>query len=277
MNIEFSNKLMLQVQHALTEDVGKKDVTASLIPTQNTLSFQLICREECTLCGTDWFDESFKQCDPDCTISWSAKDGDLISANSVICHISGNAQKLLTAERTALNFLQTLSGTATATQSYVKLIKHTQCQLLDTRKTIPLLRDAQKYAVTCGGGTNHRHGLYDAFLIKENHIASSNSISEAVSHARDSHPELLLEVEVETFEQLDEAINASVDRVLLDNFSIEELKKAVEMNNHRIQLEASGDITKNTIAKVAETGVDFISTGAITKHLRAVDFSLRFM
>ncbi len=273
---EFTNKLKFQVKQALNEDIGANDVTANLIQSTNTLSFQLLSREDCILSGSQWFNESFKQLDPNCQIKWTHHDAEFVAANTTICQIKGNAQKLLSAERTALNFLQTLSGTATSTHEYVQLIAHTPCQLLDTRKTIPLLRDAQKYAVSCGGGTNHRFGLYDAFLIKENHIAASKSISDAVIQARSMHPELLLEVEVETLAQLDEAINVGVDRALLDNFDLVTLKKAVSINAQRIQLEASGDITKSTIAAVAETGVDFISTGAITKHLRAIDFSLRF-
>lgn len=276
MNKEITDTLGHQVSLALSEDIGETDITANLIPEDNTLIFQLVNRENCVLCGTQWFNESFRQLDPNCQIEWRHSDKEIISANKKICTIKGNARKLLTAERTALNFLQTLSGTATSTAEYVDLINHTQCQLLDTRKTIPLLRDAQKYAVKCGGGTNHRFGLYDAFLIKENHIASSQSISEAVKIARSMHPNVLLEVEVETLEQLDEAITAGVDRALLDNFDLNTLRDAVKINNKRIQLEASGDITKKTIASVAETGVDFISTGAITKHLRAIDFSLRF-
>ncbi len=277
MNKEFTNKLIYQVKQALTEDIQLEDVTANLIPKEKKLKFQLLSRESCVLCGTQWFNESFLQLDPNCKIEWKSTDKNFICADKKICLIEGNARKLLSAERTALNFLQTLSGTATTTSEYVKLIEHTSCQLLDTRKTIPLLRDAQKYAVSCGGGVNHRFGLYDAFLIKENHIASSLSISDAVRRARNLHPNLLLEVEVETLEQLIEAISAGVDRALLDNFEINTLKEAVALNKGRIQLEASGNITKDTIAQVAETGVNFISTGAITKHLRAIDFSLRFV
>ncbi len=276
MNKESSNIVKHQVKQALAEDMQQGDVTAALIPRENSLTFQLLSRDHCVLCGSEWFDQSFLQLDADCDIQWLAKDSDMISANSTICTIQGNAQKLLSAERSALNFLQTLSGTATVTNEYVQLIKHTNCQLLDTRKTIPLLRDAQKYAVSCGGGKNHRFGLYDAFLIKENHIAASESITLAVKTARVMHPNLLLEVEVETLQQLDEVIHAGADRALLDNFKFEALREAVVINKQKIQLEASGNITKDTIASVAETGVDFVSTGAITKHLQAVDFSLRF-
>lgn len=271
------NNLIQQVKQSLSEDIGKTDVTANLIAEDKTLVFQLLSREACTLCGSQWFDESFRQLDPDCCIDWQFCDAQIVLPDKNICRVEGNARKLLSAERTALNFLQTLSGTATLTAEYVALIKHTRCRLLDTRKTIPLLRYAQKYAVSCGGGTNHRFGLYDAFLIKENHIAASQSISDAVKIARTMHPNLLLELEVETLEQLDEAIAAGVDRALLDNFGLNALLEAVTINQHKIQLEASGGITKDTIVGVAETGVDFISTGAITKHLRAIDFSLRFV
>jgi len=276
MNYEFTNELNHQVKQALDEDIRHEDVTANLIPPHKSIVFQLLSRDVGVLCGTQWFNESFLQLDCDCLINWQTSDKDNIYPDQIICEIKGNARQLLTAERTALNFLQTLSGTATATADYVKLIEHTRCQLLDTRKTIPMLRNAQKYAVICGGGINHRFGLYDAFLIKENHIASSLSITDAVKKARILHSELFVEVEVETLEQLDEAIAAGVDRALLDNFDLSTLKEAVKINQQRIQLEASGDITKKTIALVAETGVDFISTGAITKHIRAHDFSLRF-
>lgn len=272
MNEQISTAVSL----ALQEDMGAQDVTAALIPDNTPLVFQLLTREDCILCGTEWFNESFTQLDPNCTIEWQYKDADAISQNSIICTITGQAQPLLSAERTALNFLQTLSGTATTTHQYARLIKHTDCQLLDTRKTIPMLRNAQKYAVTCGGGNNHRFGLYDAFLIKENHIASSRSIQEAVQKARQLNPKLMLEVEVETLEQLQEVVDSGADRALLDNFSIAQLAEAVALFKGKIQLEASGNINQQTLIEVAETGVDFVSTGAITKHVRAIDFSLRF-
>ncbi len=276
MNSEFTNKLIRQVKQALSEDIAHEDVTANLIPEKKQLKFQLLSREPCILCGTHWFNESFLQLDKNCKIEWQVSDKENILPDKNICSIEGNARSLLSAERTALNFLQTLSATATVTSKYVERIKHTPCQLLDTRKTIPLLRDAQKYAVICGGGANHRFGLYDAFLIKENHIAASNSIKDAVQRARALHPHLFLEVEVENLEQLEEVIFAGADRALLDNFTINTLKEAVTLNKQRIQLEASGNITQDSIALVAETGVDFISTGAITKHIKAIDFSLRF-
>ncbi|RLA11279.1 MAG: carboxylating nicotinate-nucleotide diphosphorylase, partial [Gammaproteobacteria bacterium] len=203
-------------------------------------------------------------------------DGDRVSADSILCRISGPARAMLSAERTALNFLQTLSGTATATSRYANRIQHTSCRILDTRKTIPHLRLAQKYAVKCGGGINHRIGLFDAYLIKENHLAASGGIKAAVDRGRELNPDRLLEVEVENLDQLQQAIDAKVDRVLLDNFSIEQMRQAVALNNNATQLEASGNITEQTLVEIAETGVDFISIGALTKHLRAIDFSLRF-
>ncbi|MDH5355666.1 MAG: carboxylating nicotinate-nucleotide diphosphorylase [Gammaproteobacteria bacterium] len=265
------------VSRALAEDIGDGDVSAELIDAGSVLETRLLIREDAVLCGTEWFDEAFRQCDPDIQINWLASDGDCISADTVICEVSGPARALLTAERSALNFLQTLSGTATMTRHYADLIKHTQCRILDTRKTIPMLRRAQKYAVRCGGGLNHRIGLFDAYLIKENHLAACGSIAEAVDRARRSHPDLLLEVEVESIDQLKAAIDAGADRALLDNFTIEETRQAVALNDKRIQLEASGNITEQSLIEIARTGVDFVSIGALTKHLRAIDYSLRFI
>lgn len=265
------------VSRALAEDIGDGDVSAELIDADSVLETRLLIREDAVLCGTEWFDEAFRQCAPDIQINWLASDGDCISADTVICEVSGPARALLTAERSALNFLQTLSGTATMTRHYADLIKHTQCRILDTRKTIPLLRRAQKYAVRCGGGLNHRIGLFDAYLIKENHLAACGSIAEAVDRARRSHPDLLLEVEVESIDQLKAAIDAGADRALLDNFTIEETRQAVALNDKRIQLEASGNITEQSLIEIARTGVDFVSIGALTKHLRAIDYSLRFI
>lgn len=265
------------VSRALAEDIGDGDVSAALINADSMLDTRLLIREDAVLCGTEWFDQAFHQCDPAIEINWLAHDGDSLSADTVICEVSGSARALLTAERSALNFLQTLSGTATITRHYADLIKHTQCRVLDTRKTIPKLRLAQKYAVSCGGGLNHRIGLFDAYLIKENHLAACGSIAEAVKRARQSNPDLLLEVEVESIDQLQAAIDAAVDRALLDNFSIEDTRQAVALNNNRIQLEASGNITEQSLIEIADTGVDFVSIGALTKHLCAVDFSLRFL
>jgi len=264
------------IKLALAEDVGSGDISAMLIDESKQLNMQLLVREDAVLCGTGWFDEAFRQCANTTELKWSAEDGDQVVADSVLCEISGPARALLTAERTALNFLQTLSGTATTTRSYADKIQHTACRILDTRKTIPHLRGAQKYAVQCGGGINHRIGLFDAYLIKENHLAASGSIQAAVQRGRDLQPDCFLEVEVEDLDQLQQAIEARVDRALLDNFSIDLMKQAVELNHRRIQLEASGNITRQSLLAIAETGVDFISIGALTKHLRAIDFSLRF-
>jgi len=264
------------IRLALAEDVGSGDISAMLIDQSQQLKRQLLVREDAMLCGTGWFDEAFRQCANTTELKWSAEDGDQVVADSVLCKISGPARALLTAERTALNFLQTLSGTATTTRSYADKIQHTACRILDTRKTIPHLRRAQKYAVQCGGGINHRIGLFDAYLIKENHLAASGSIQAAVERGRELQPDCFLEVEVEDLDQLQQAIDARVDRALLDNFSIDTMKQAVELNHKRIQLEASGNITRQSLLAIAETGVDFISIGALTKHLRAIDFSLRF-
>ncbi len=265
------------VSQALAEDIGSGDVSAALINADSVLDTRLLIREDAVLCGTEWFNEVFHQLDPAIQINWLASDGDWLTADTVICEISGLARALLSAERSAINFLQTLSGTATITRHYADLIKHTKCRILDTRKTIPLLRRAQKYAVSCGGGLNHRIGLFDAYLIKENHLAACGSIAEAAKRARQSKPDLLLEVEVESVDQLQSTIDAGVDRAMLDNFTIEEIRQAVALNNNRIQLEASGNITEQSLVEIAGTGVNFISIGALTKHLRAIDYSLRFL
>jgi len=261
---------------ALAEDIGNGDISAMLIDQSEKLKMNLLVREEAVLCGCAWFNAAFTQCDSNIRMEWTAGDGDRVSANSILCQISGPARAMLSAERTALNFLQTLSGTATTTSHYASRIQHTTCRILDTRKTIPHLRRAQKYAVKCGGGINHRIGLFDAYLIKENHLAASGSIKAAVDRGRELNPDHLLEVEVENLDQLQQAIDAKVDRVLLDNFSIGQMQQAVALNNNASQLEASGNITEQTLVEIAETGVDFISIGALTKHLRAIDFSLRF-
>ena len=265
-----------QVANALDEDVGSGDISARLIDESARLQTELLVREDAVLCGCQWFDEVFRQCDAAIEIHWHAQDGDAISAGSVICEVSGPARGLLTAERSALNFLQTLSGTATATRAYSDLIRDTGCRILDTRKTIPQLRLAQKYAVLCGGGSNHRIGLFDAYLIKENHLAASGGIAPTVALARELQPDKFLEIEVENLEQLQQAIDAGVDRVLLDNFSLDDMQRAVALNDGRIELEASGNIDRDNLAEIAATGVDYVSIGALTKHLRAIDFSLRY-
>ncbi len=265
------------VRCALAEDVGAGDVTAALIPADTLAEAQVITREDAVLCGTAWFDEVFRQLGSSIRVSWSARDGDAIQAGQTLCTLNGPARGLLTGERTALNFLQLLSGTATLTRQYVDAVRGTRAIILDTRKTIPGLRRAQKYAVTCGGGQNHRMGLYDAVLIKENHIAAAGSIAAALRAARDSVPTgVAVEIEAENIEQLRTALEASAGRILLDNFSIEELKAAVRETKGRAKLEASGGISLANVRAVADTGVDFISLGDITKNVRAVDLSLRF-
>ena len=274
--MELYQLIINQAANALDEDVGSGDISADLIDAGVWLETELLVREEAVLCGCQWFDEVFRQCDEKITTRWHAGDGERITANSVVCEVSGPARGLLTAERSALNFLQTLSGTATLTQTYSDRIKHTRCRILDTRKTIPQLRVAQKYAVLCGGGSNHRIGLFDAFLIKENHLAASGGIANAVARAREMHPDKFLEVEVENLEQLQQAIDAEVERAMLDNFSLTDMKRAVELNHQRIELEASGNIEEDNLLQIADSGVDFISIGALTKNLRAIDFSLRY-
>ena len=274
--MDFTQAIINQVANALDEDVGSGDISAALVDAATRLETLLLVREDAVLCGIPWFDEVFRQCDPSITIEWHRRDGDSISADSVVCQVSGPARPLLTGERCAINFLQTLSGTATSTRALADLIAHTDCRILDTRKTIPQLRVAQKYAVRCGGGENHRIGLFDAYLIKENHLAACGGIANAVERARGLNPGKLLEVEVENLDQLQQAIDAKVDRVLLDNFTIDRLREAVSLNRKRVQLEASGDISAANIVAVAETGVDYVSIGSLTKHLRAIDFSLRF-
>lgn len=264
------------VNRALAEDVGVGDLTAALIPDSTPAEAMVICREEAVLCGTAWFDEVFRQIEPRIKIEWHVHDGEDVSPNQALCDIHGPARALLTGERTALNFLQTLSGTASHARRYADAVRGTRTRILDTRKTLPGLRAAQKYAVRCGGGHNHRMGLYDALLIKENHIAAAGSIAQAVNAARRLSPGKPLEVEVENLDELRQALEVSVTRILLDNFPLEELARAVHLNGGRAKLEASGGINLSNIRAVAETGVDFISVGAITKDLRAVDLSLRF-
>lgn len=264
------------VSIALEEDIGGGDVTASLFNVNQSHEAKVICCEQAVLCGQHWFNETFHQLDSKIEINWFINDGDLIEKDSTVCTLQGAAQAILTGERTAINFLQTLSSTATLTHTYVDRIAGTTAQILDTRKTLPGMRYAQKYAVLCGGGMNHRMGLYDAILIKENHIAAAGSITNAVAMAKQKFPALKLEVEVETNQQLEEAITTEADTILLDNFSLSELVTAVNLNDNGKKLEASGNISLDNIREVAKTGVHFISIGAITKHIQAVDFSMRF-
>ena len=265
------------VRRALAEDVGPGDLTAGLIPAETRAEAELITREPAILCGTAWFDEVFRQTDKRVSVAWNARDGDAVRAEQILCTLRGPARALLTGERTALNFLQLLSGTATLARQYVDAVRGTRAVILDTRKTVPGLRHAQKYAVACGGGQNHRMGLYDAILIKENHIAAAGSVTAALRVARASAPkDVTVEIEVENLEQLREALASGAGRILLDNFSIEELKAAVREAGGRARLEASGGINLYNVRVIAETGVDFISIGGITKNVAAVDLSLRF-
>ena len=268
------------VAAALAEDVGAGDLTASLIDEDAVVGAQIIARESLVLCGEAWVDETYRQLDENVIIDWYIGDGGCAEANDVICKLVGPARALLTGERTALNFLQTLSSTATTTAQYVAAIHGTGAQVLDTRKTIPGLRFAQKYAVTCGGGMNHRFGLFDAILIKENHIKAAGSISAALQRANDDGDDILIEVEVENHAEMLEALDAGATRILLDNFSVDELRNAVATNASygivSAELEASGNISLDTIRAVAETGVNYVSTGAITKNVRAVDLSMLF-
>ncbi len=263
------------VRIALSEDIGEGDVTAQLCKS-TIASARVICRETATLCGQAWFEETFKQLDPNIEIIWLHNDGDTLHPNKDVCTITGAAPTLLTGERTALNFLQTLSGTATKTKKLLHRLKGSSTTLLDTRKTIPGLRYAQKYAVKCAGGTNHRMGLYDAYLIKENHISTCGSITKAVNQARSHNKNLTIEVEVETLDQLQEALACTADIALLDNFSEGEAQKAVQLAKGKIKLEVSGSIDMQNINQFAMLGVDYISAGSITKHVHAVDFSMLF-
>lgn len=267
------------VANAIREDLGDGDVTAALVDDGVFADATVICREQAVICGLPWFNEVFLQLDATVEIDWLVADGDRVENNALVCNLAGPARSLLTGERTALNFLQTLSATATQARQYADAVAGAGCRILDTRKTIPGLRSAQKYAVHCGGGTNHRHGLYDAILIKENHIVAADSIESAVAKARKQSPSLPVQVEVESIGQLEEAIAAGADSVLLDNFDHSMLKSAVSCRaslGSNIVLEASGGYDLPTIRETAETGVDFISVGALTKHVRAVDLSMRF-
>lgn len=268
------------VKDALAEDIGGGDLTADLIDPGEVVGAQIIARQSLVLAGHPWADEVFRQIDETIQIDWYIEDGQHAEKDDVVCKLVGSARALLSGERTTLNFLQTLSATATATAAYVAAVDGTGTRLLDTRKTIPGLRHAQKYAVRCGGGENHRVGLYDAILIKENHIRSAGSITAALQRARDTDTDVLVEVEVETLDELKEALDAGASRILLDNFSLEALRQAVKINTDygyvRAELEASGNVTLDTVRDIAETGVDYISTGAITKNIRAVDLSMLF-
>ena len=264
----------IDIRSFLEEDIGSGDVTALLIDANKKATATVMTREPMVLCGQAWFDAVFKQLNSEIKIQWQQNETEFVEANSLLCTLEGNARALLTGERTALNLLQTLSATATQSKHYADAVSKTDCKVLDTRKTIPGLRLAQKYAVKCGGCINHRAGLYDAVLIKENHIIAAGSIENAVNKAR-AQTTVMVEVEVESIEELSQAIAAEPDRIMLDNFSINALQQAVMLNNKQIELEASGDVNLGNIAKIAETGVDYISIGALTKHINAINLSMR--
>lgn len=276
---ELQHHLSSQVAFALAEDVGSGDITAQLIPLEENITATIISRENAILCGQAWAEEVFSQLDESVKLTWFAKDGDNIKPDQVFLQLSGNARSILTGERCALNFLQTLSYTATITRNYTNLVADTELTLLDTRKTIPGLRLAQKYAVTIGGqkggAKNHRIGLYDAFLIKENHIMACGSIKKAVETAKKVAPGKTVEVETETIEEVEQAVEAGADIIMLDNFTTQMMKEVVTRFHGQAKFEASGNMTKESLLKVASTGVDFVSIGALTKHVQAIDMSLR--
>lgn len=264
-----------EIDRFLEEDVGPGDLTASIIPEATPATAQVVTRENMILCGRAWFDAVFARLDPNIRIDWRVGEGEEVEADTVLCNLQGCARSLLTGERTALNLLQTLSGTATLARVYAQAVAGTGVRVLDTRKTLPGLRKAQKYAVRCGGCHNHRLGLYDGILIKENHILAAGSIALAVRTAQALGADVPIEVEVENLDELQQALGAGADRLLLDNFSLELMREAVALNAGRVELEVSGNVTLETIRAIAETGVDYISVGALTKNLRAVDLSMR--
>ena len=269
------------VSQALREDLGgdinpNNDITAQLLDADHRSHAVIITREDGVFCGKRWVEEVFIQLGGDVKVTWHVEDGDLVAADQPLFELTGLSRVLLTGERTALNFVQTLSGVASELRTYVDLLAGTNTQLLDTRKTLPGLRTALKYAVLCGGGSNHRLGLSDAFLIKENHIISSGSIRQAIEKAFWFHPDVPVEVEVESLDELEQALHAGADIIMLDNFNVEDMRKAVAITSGKARLEVSGNVTKETIREFAETGVDFISVGALTKHVRALDLSMRF-
>lgn len=269
-----------QVRQALAEDIGHADISASLLP-ESQIQARLIARENAILCGRQWFEQAFKILDADIQIHWFAQDGDALVADQCVCELVGNSKPVLSAERTAINFLQTLSGTATTTNYYAQALDNSRIRLLDTRKTIPGLRDAQKYAVQCGGGYNHRHGLYDGVLLKENHIIAAGGIRAAIQHAKNTIAHgLKIEMEVETLDEVQQAIAAGADILLLDNMSIAQLQQAIDLKQQlqsSVLLEVSGNITLQSLSQLKLLEIDFISIGAITKHIKAIDFSLRFV
>ena len=275
--IDYFKHLSAIVELAIEEDIGSGDITAQLIPEDQKAHADVICREEAVVCGRPWFDEVFKQIDNHIRLHWHVEEGQLISANDTLVSISGSARSILTAERAALNFLQTLMGTATTARTFADKLDEFPIKVLDTRKTIPGLRLAQKYAVKTGGGENHRIGLYDAFLIKENHINAAGSIANAIREANRIAPGKPVEVEVENIEELKQAIEAGADRVMLDNFSDGNIRDAIEIKPEGIEYEISGNVDEKILQKYAKAGIDFISSGALTKHVQAIDLSMRFL
>lgn len=276
MTNDLDSVIHKNVIDALAEDIGSGDITAQLIPENTLATAHVITREDSVICGSQWVNEVFRQVDERINVTWHVKDGDQVKANTTLFTLEGPARGLLTGERSALNFLQTLSGTATLCREYAKLVSHTNVKLLDTRKTIPGLRRAQKYAVNCGGCHNHRIGLYDAFLIKENHIMACGSIEQAVTKAHEIAPGKPVEVEVESMTELEQALNAHADIIMLDNFDNKALIDSVSLSAGKAKLEASGGINDKTLVPIAETGVDYISIGALTKDCKAIDLSMRF-
>lgn len=275
MNHADPEAVISDVQRALSEDIGSGDVTADLLPPDFLARARVLTRESAVICGQAWFAACFSQVDPRTQVEWLVAEGEHVFPGQLLCHVSGPVRALVTAERSALNFLQTLSATATVTSLYVEAVRGTRTRILDTRKTLPGLRYAQKYAVRTGGGENHRIGLHDAVLIKENHIAAAGSLASAVATARRLHPSVMVEVEVENFSELREALKAGVDRIMLDEFELDELVQAVAEVDGRVPLEVSGGVAIDRVRAIAETGVDFISIGALTKHVRAIDLSMR--
>jgi nicotinate-nucleotide pyrophosphorylase (carboxylating) len=271
----FNDLVAQNVSAALAEDIGSGDLTALLISASQQAQATIISRENAVICGIDWVNACFQQLDKNIKINWHVNEGEKIATNQLLCEIFGNARALLSAERCALNFLQTLSAVATQTREYVDAIADSRAQILDTRKTLPGLRLAQKYAVTVGGGANQRLALYDGILIKENHIAAAGSIHAALSHAKKVNKNVSIQIEVENMDELQQALDAGVSSILLDNFTLSNLKKAVQLNNGKAMLEASGNVNLRTVRAIAQTGVDRISIGSLTKNIRAIDLSLR--
>ncbi|MBV1931822.1 MAG: carboxylating nicotinate-nucleotide diphosphorylase [Porticoccaceae bacterium] len=276
MDAALKENIVNSVKIALEEDIGSGDITALLVPEDAVAEAVIISRESAVICGIPWVKEVFNQLDPGITLDWTVADGGDISESQTLCRLKGNSRHLLTGERTALNFLQTLSGTATTSREYANLVANSTVQILDTRKTIPGMRLAQKYAVQVGGCGNHRMGLYDAFLIKENHIAACGGINNAIERARRIAPEKPVEIEVETLDEFEQALAAKADRIMLDNFSRENIKAAsLSHSPHQVELEVSGNVGQHSLDQYSDLAIDFISTGALTKHCRSIDYSMR--